>query len=74
MPLFITSQLFPWKHEQWQNYTVPKCLDHQIYKMDFGGAEGLAGEEDRKGEGGTEKSPGVLWGPLGFGGGARGCG
>lgn len=56
------------------NYTVPKSPDHQISKMDFLRSSGLAGEEDREGEGSAEKSlvggGGVVW-DVGVGGG--GC-
>lgn len=49
------------------NYTVPKSLDHQIYKMDFGGAMGWQERKIEPGEGSTEKSPGVVLGCRGWG-------
>lgn len=33
------------------NYTVPKSLDHRIYKMDFGGAMGWQEQKIDKGRG-----------------------
>lgn len=50
-PLFITSQLFPWKHKQWRSTLFPSPQTTKFLRWTFGGATGCQERKTEKGRG-----------------------